>query len=71
MKLLGLIYRIILSLRYSIEVKGADILLQKKTRLILPNHQASVDPQILFTELIKYSRVQSVVSEKYYNAPFF
>ncbi len=71
MRLIGLIYRFILSLRYRIEVKGADLLVQKKVKILLPNHQASVDPQILFTELIKYSRVQSVVSEKYYNAPFF
>ena len=43
--------------------------------MFLPNHQAIVDPQIMFTQIYRFSRVVPVVSEMYFNnfilRPFF
>ncbi|MEI6696413.1 MAG: acyl-[ACP]--phospholipid O-acyltransferase [Bacteroidota bacterium] len=69
MKILFSIYRFFLSLRYSIELKGIEVLQNKQSKLILPNHQALVDPQILFTQIIKYAKVVPVASEIYANKP--
>ena len=69
MKFLFAIYRFFLSLRYSIELKGIEVLQNKQSKLILPNHQALVDPQILYTQIIKYTKVVPVASEIYANKP--
>ncbi|MCX6230631.1 MAG: AMP-binding protein [Bacteroidetes bacterium] len=69
MKILIAIYRFFLSLRYKIELKGVDVLKTKQSKLILPNHQALVDPQILFTHILKYTKAVPVASEIYANKP--
>jgi long-chain-fatty-acid--[acyl-carrier-protein] ligase len=69
MKILVAIYRFFLSLRYNVELKGLEVLQSKKAKLILPNHQALVDPQLLFTHILKYTKVVPVASEIYYNKP--
>lgn len=69
MKILSFIYRILLSLRYKVEIKGSEVLKNNNSKLILPNHQALIDPQILVAHIFKYSKVVPVVSELYLNIP--
>ncbi len=63
------IYRFFLSLRYKVEIKGTALLKSKAAKFILPNHQALVDPQIMFTHLYKYVNVVPVVTESFFNIP--
>jgi len=69
MKIILAIYRFFLSLRYNVEFKGLDVLKNKNPKFILPNHQALVDPQILFTHILKYCKAVPVASEIYYHKP--
>ncbi|MBS2099450.1 AMP-binding protein [Carboxylicivirga linearis] len=61
--------RAILSLRYTIEVKGEEVLKQDSPKLILPNHQAIMDPIVLFAHLYKYTTAVPVVTSGYYDMP--
>ncbi len=61
--------RLILSLRYKVEVKGGNEHSNGKVKLILPNHQAIMDPIILFAHLYKYTTAVPVVLSKYYDMP--
>lgn len=61
--------RFLLSLRYRISIEGTEVLRDKKTRLILPNHQAIVDPQILFSQIYRFTPVVPVVTASYFNIP--
>jgi acyl-CoA synthetase (AMP-forming)/AMP-acid ligase II/1-acyl-sn-glycerol-3-phosphate acyltransferase/acyl carrier protein len=69
MKLLSSILRFFLSLRYKLDVKGAELLQGKQTKFILPNHQALVDPQIVFTQVYRFAKISPVMSEKYFKMP--
>lgn len=69
MKIILAIYRFLLSLRYKVEVKGIEILKNPNPKFILPNHQALVDPQILFPQILKHIKAVPVASEIYYNKP--
>jgi long-chain-fatty-acid--[acyl-carrier-protein] ligase len=69
MKLVFRIYRFILSLRYNIIITWRWNLSKYDNYLILPNHVALVDPQIILSCLWKYIKVSPVASEKYYNKP--
>lgn len=69
MKIILAIYRFLLSLRYNVEVKGIEILKNPNPKFILPNHQALVDPQILFPQILKHIKAVPVASEIYYNKP--
>lgn len=69
MLLLTSILRLLLSLRYRITINGTELLTDKKARLVLPNHQAIVDPQILFSQIYRYTRIVPVVSAAYFNIP--
>ena len=65
-------YRLILKVRYKVRLKGVNNISKDPNRpiLILPNHPAQVDPQILFSEL--YSRNKKavpIVDEAFYNNP--
>lgn len=64
-------YRFLLSLRYDIKIQGIEHLQKNGPILILPNHVALVDPQILVTYLGKYRQISPVISETYYNLPIF
>ncbi|MCU4162846.1 AMP-binding protein [Carboxylicivirga caseinilyticus] len=61
--------RAILSLRYTIEVKGEEVFSQQSPKLILPNHQAIMDPIVLFAHLYKYTTAVPVVTSGYYDMP--
>lgn len=69
MRLIITIYRFFLSRRYKVEIRGLDILKTNTTKLILPNHQAIVDPQLMFMHLYKYTNVVPVASEIYMTKP--
>lgn len=69
MKILIAIYRFFLSLRYKVEFKGAEVLKEKGAKFILPNHQALIDPQLIFTHLYKYQTVVPVVTESFFKNP--
>ena len=69
MKLILAIYRFFLSLRYKVVLKNVEILRSKNAKFILPNHQAIIDPQILWTYTAKYCTASPVVTEGFYNLP--
>jgi 1-acyl-sn-glycerol-3-phosphate acyltransferase len=69
MKVFIAVYRFFLSLRYKVEITGADVFKSKNAKLILPNHQALIDPQLIFAHLHKYLTVVPVVTEGFYKNP--
>ena len=69
MKYIISIFRFFLSLRYKVEIKGLEVLDHKGANLILPNHQALVDPQIISSQLWKKIAIVPVVTEGMYNLP--
>ena len=69
MKIILAIFRFFLWLRYKVEIKWTETLNHDGPILLLPNHVALVDPQILISYLYKYLEVSPVASEKFYNKP--
>ena len=67
MKLIILLLRFFLSLRYKVHIIWEENLAHNWPVLILPNHVALVDPQILMVFLNSYLKVSPLASEKYYN----
>ena len=65
MKQLARIYRLLLSLRYRVTLEGTEVLRGEEPLLILPNHQATVDPQLLYAHLYRYTVAFPLVSEMY------
>lgn len=74
LKLMQIVTRIALSLRYKIEIRGKDVLsdprLREKGILVLPNHAALIDPFILMAIYGFDTNLCPLVTEKYYNYPF-
>ncbi len=64
-KLLGLLAKILLRLRYSIKIKGLDNIKSrgKSSILFLPNHPALIDPAIILSILHKDFAPQSLAVE--------
>lgn len=58
----------ILKLRYDIKTDGLEKLDKSKTYLFIPNHQAVIDPIILFSELYDF-KICPFVDESYTKAP--
>ncbi len=73
MVLRGMI-RFLLSLRYRIKIRGADVLkspqLQDKGILILPNHPAEIEPFMLMVLLGNKFDLRPLVISNFYNYPF-
>ena len=69
MKIIVLIYKFFLSRRYKVEIKNVEVLKHNWPVLLLPNHVALVDPQILITFLYKYLKLSPVASELFFNVP--
>lgn len=66
-RILSFFMRLILKLRYSITIIGADHLHNsKKGTLILPNHPAYTEPILLFSILSKHFAPRPLVFETYY-----
>lgn len=68
-RVLAAFYRGVLSSRYRVHLKGAELLQKPQTTLFLPNHQASVDPQIVCSQLLRYTDVSPLVTEGYFKIP--
>jgi len=68
-KVLAAFYRGVLSFRYRVRLDGAELLREHGATLFLPNHQASVDPQIVCSELLRYVDVSPLVTEGYFKIP--
>jgi len=63
------IVRKLLSLRYKVIVKGAGILESSSPILILPNHQALIDPILLMCHIYRNSKAIPVIISNYYDIP--
>lgn len=68
-KVLAAFYRGVLSARYRVRLEGAGVLAERRATLFLPNHQASVDPQIVCSQLLRYVDVSPLVTEGYFKIP--
>jgi long-chain-fatty-acid--[acyl-carrier-protein] ligase len=68
-KILAFKVRILLRVRYKIEVKGSEVFQIDSPVLLLPNHQALIDPVILLSQIYRFSQATPVISEKYYDIP--
>ncbi len=69
MKTLIAFYRYFLSLRYKVNITGTELLKEKGAKFILPNHQALIDPQLIFTHFYKYLTIVPVVTEGFFKNP--
>ena len=63
------IVRLILSLRYKIELIGIDKIENNKGVLILPNHPAEIDPVIMAILLWRKLQPSPIILEDFYNIP--
>ncbi len=68
-KVLFTLLRFILGARYSVKVKGQHLLNSQSAKLILPNHQAIMDPILLFAYLYKYITAVPVMLASYFDIP--
>ncbi len=62
-------YKFVLTRRYKITIKNIDLLKTDCGKLILPNHQSHIDPQIIGTFAHKYAAIVPVVSENFFKVP--
>ncbi len=69
MKLIATICRFFLSLRYRIVIKESELMNSSSPKLILPNHQALVDPLIIFSQIYRHATAVPVVTESYFKIP--
>ncbi|MBI3136507.1 MAG: 1-acyl-sn-glycerol-3-phosphate acyltransferase [Bacteroidetes bacterium] len=69
MRFYRVFYKFVLSRRYRVTISGIDLLKQSGSKLILPNHQSHVDPQIIAVECYKYADVVPVVNERFFRIP--
>lgn len=63
-------FKTILHWRYDIKISGLETFNQNTTFLIFPNHQAVIDPIILFSEFHN-QKIQPLVDEVYFKNPIF
>lgn len=70
MKIILIFTKFFLSFRYKVNLVWKENLLHNWPVLILPNHVALVDPQILIVFLWKYLKVSPLASEAYYKKPW-
>ncbi len=68
-KFYGAFYKFILTRRYKVTITGIDLLKAKGAKLILPNHQSHIDPQIIAVETLKYAEIVPVIGERFFKIP--
>ncbi len=61
--------RVLVRFRYKIRIKGEEVFQNNSPALILPNHQALIDPVILLSHLYRYTTITPVIAEKYFDIP--
>ena len=64
---LAFFVRSVLKLRYKVTFVGTDIIKKESTLLLLPNHQALVDPLILISNIYPYVMVSPAITSSYYD----
>ena len=69
MKQLAKFYNWILRRRYQMHISGVELLEGSGSRLYLPNHQGSIDPQIVMSIILQYHKAAPMMSQSYYNIP--
>ncbi len=69
MKIIIFLYRFFLSRRYNVEIQNSELLKHDGPILLLPNHVALIDPQILMSFFNPYLSLSPVASEKFFNVP--
>ena len=68
-RLIFLLGRLILSLRYKVELSQLACIDKNMPVLFLPNHQAVVDPMLLVSSVYPHKNVVPVLTSKYYDMP--
>lgn len=68
-KIVAAFVRLLLKIRYRVDIVGLEQLKDKRGALILPNHPAEIDPVILSAFLWKFLSVRPLILEKYYYLP--
>lgn len=66
---LAFVVRCLLSLRYSIKIKGFKDLSDRQGVLFLPNHPAEIDPVIVTTLIYSRFPIRPLMTEPMYNLP--
>lgn len=59
----------VLSLRYKVTIKGAELLKNSSPLLILPNHPALIDPVIILSHFYKDTNAIPVITSAFYDIP--
>ena len=68
-RFVALMARVLLWLRYDIELRGGEKLNNRKGVLILPNHPGELDPTIVMSQLWNQLQPHPVVLEDFYYMP--
>ncbi len=69
LKTLSNLYLLALKSRYCINIKGIENIKTDDVKIFLPNHQALIDPQILFPIIFKHNNIVPVVTDKFNSIP--
>ncbi|SMO87176.1 Acyltransferase [Saccharicrinis carchari] len=68
-QLIFLLGRLMLSLRYKVELSELNCIDKHRPVLFLPNHQAVVDPMLLVSNVYLHKNVVPVITSAYYDLP--
>jgi len=69
MKLYRIFFNFLITRRYRITIIGEELLKKEGGKLVLPNHQSHVDPQIIGIKFYKFVHIVPVVNESFFKIP--
>ena len=69
MKIYRVIFDFVATRRYRVTIKNVDLLKAEGGKLVLPNHQSHIDPQLIGILFYKYVHVVPVVNESFMKIP--
>jgi len=69
MKTIFALLRWILKLRYSVTIKNGNLLDGLSQSILLPNHQAIVDPQLLLAHIYRKTEAIPAITSSFYDMP--
>lgn len=70
MQFFRVLYTFMLSRKYRVTIKGVELLQKEGGKLVMPNHQSSMDPQIIGVKFYKHAEIVPVVNEGFFKIPF-
>lgn len=70
MQFFRVFYTFVLSRKYRVTIKGVELLQKEGGKLVMPNHQSSMDPQIIGVKFFKHAEIVPVVNEGFFKIPF-